>query len=76
MCELMMDKYIYLEFIFDHIILKNTEAHKICKFYKFFGFFYEFSGFSAKIVRPIYSQRNGIDRWFLYHEYNFSSSTR
>jgi hypothetical protein len=72
MCELMTNKNIYLEFIFDHIIRKNSSPQIL---QIFFGF-YEYSGFQAKIVRPISSHRNDIDDWFFYHKYNFSSSKK
>jgi len=59
MCELMMNKDIYSESIFDHIMGKN-EAHKIREF---FGFF-EFSGFQLKLWDLYRSRRNDSDGWF------------
>jgi hypothetical protein len=57
MRELMKNNNIYLEFIFDHIIGKNSSTQIL----QFFLVFYEFSGFPAKMVRPISSERNDID---------------
>jgi hypothetical protein len=64
------------EYIFGiHFWPYNMEKIKPTKFANFFVF-YEFSGFQAKTVRPISSQRNDSDGWFFYNEYNFSSFTR
>jgi hypothetical protein len=60
MRELMKNKNIYLEFIFGHIIGKNSSP----QIFQSFFVFWEFSGFQAKIVRPIFSERNDIDGWF------------
>jgi hypothetical protein len=60
MRELMTNKNIYLEFIFDHIIGKNSSPQVL----QFVLVFYEFSGFSAKNMRPISSQGNDSDGWF------------
>jgi hypothetical protein len=57
MRELMTNKNIYSELIFDHIIGKNSSPQIL----QIFLVFREFSGFPAKTVRPISSKRNDID---------------
>ncbi len=55
------------EYIFGiHFWPYNREKNKPTKFGNFPNFFvfYEFSGFAAKTVRPISSQRDDIDGWF------------
>ncbi len=75
MLELMTNKNIYLEFIFDYIIGKKSSLQNL-QILQIFWFFTNFQDFQLKLWDLYRLQRNDIDAWFFYHKYNFSSSTR
>ncbi len=58
MCELMTNKNIYLEFIFDHIIWKKMKP----------TIFRNFQYFQVKLWDLYRFQRNYTDGWFFFPE--------